>query len=495
MIRFLRFRWSWMLFFLFFAVFSFGAIRGLRAEEEREGKGQNPTKDLEDVTKRNLPSSKLKVQVKKGSDVLEKIVDEALRESPSLREIKARIESEKAKVDQAAAYPDPLISVGLMNMPFRPLKFNATPMTGLQVTATQSVPWPKKLSMARKVQRRRVRVVENDLEEARLELKSLVRNAALALAYIEAEEKITKQHRKLIENVIKIVDESYRADKALLQDLLKAKLSLSSMDDRLEVIRRQRDGVEARLNSLIGREIDAEVPKIKLASFPPIKYSTKALIDMAIESRPLLAKIRNRIDVQKLRKEEAKTGYLPDLGLSVSYRFRRNSGGDPVDGMDFWSVGIAIRIPLWSIKKTRARVKEAEANIEMEQQGLRSTMLEIARDVRTARDSIRRMEKRIEIYEKNILPQSREVLRASINAYVAGKVSFITLLDHERTLLKHEINYWRIRVSKAQHWETLQAVVGKEFSAESKDIVDSGNEAGGGNEFGRSGGRQEEEKR
>ena len=458
-------------FFLVFVVFSFGAIGELSAEEELGEKRKNPSKG---ATKRRLPSLKLEVQKEKGSDVLEKMVDEALREAPSLREIKARIRSAKSKVDQAAAYPDPLISVGLINMPFSPVKFNATPMTGLQVTATQSVPWPTKLSTARKVERRRVSVIESDLEEARLKLKSLVRNAAFALVFIEAEERITKQHRKIIGNVIRIVDVRYRADKGLLQDLMKAKLAYSSIDDRLETIRQRRDGVEARLNSLIGREIDSEVPKIELASFSPIKYSTKALIDMAIESRPLLAKRRNKIDVQNLRREEAKTGYLPDLGLSFSYRFRRNTGGDPVDGMDFWSVGIAIRIPLWSISKTRARVKEAEAGIELEQQGLRSDILEIARDIRTARDAIQRLENRIELYKKKILPQAREIMKASINAYATGKVSFLTVIDNERTLLEHEINYWKIQVSRAQQWEILQAVVGKKLNGASEDSVDKG---------------------
>jgi len=384
----------------------------------------------------------------------------ALKQNPSLRQIEARIRVAKSKIAQVKAFPDPLLAVGLINMPFSPVKFNATPMTGLQLTVTQVIPWPGKLSLAAKVARGRVKVTAQSLREARLRLDTMVRATALILAFIDAEERITKDHGKLLDGLIKVADVRYRVNKGLLQDLLKAKLARSRIVDRLQKIARRREAVEARLNALLGRKTTAKVPRIKLPPPAKLKHTISQLVARAARNRPLLAKWRKRIRVQQLRRRLAKTGYLPDFGVSFSYRFRQDTGSDPVNGMDFWSVGLAIRIPLWSISKTRARVREADAGIARERQGLRSAMLGVARNVRTARDAIRRLEARIRIYKKRILPQARQVLQASLMAYTTGKVTFLTVLDHERTLFTHETGFWRIRVSKAQQWEVLRAAVG-----------------------------------
>lgn len=397
---------------------------------------------------------------KTSTDMLMSLSRAALKRNPSLRQIEARIRVAKSKIAQVKAFPDPLLSIGLVNMPFSPVKFNATPMTGLQFTATQVIPWPTKLSLAGRVAGSRVKVFAQSLKEARLRLGAMVRATALVLAFIDAEELITKQHGKLLDGLIKVADVRYRVNTGLLQDLLKAKLARSRIVDRLQKIARRREAVEARLNALLGRRTTAKVPKIKIPTGKKLQHTITQLVVLAARNRPLLAKWRKRIRVEQLRRKLAKTGYLPDFGVSFTYRYRQDNGMDPVNGMDFWSIGLAIRIPLWSIPRTRARIREAEAGIARERQGLRSALLKVARDVRTARDAIRRLEARLRIYTKRILPQARQVLQASLMAYTTGKVSFLTVLDHERTLFTHETGFWRISVSKAQQWEVLRAAVG-----------------------------------
>ncbi len=402
----------------------------------------------------------LSSRVQKAANMLDALAKSALKLNPSLQQIEARIRVAKTKIAQVKAFPDPVLAIGLVNMPFSPARFNATPMTGLQLTATQVIPWPTKLSLAGKVARGRVKVVAQSLKEARLRLGAMVKATALILAFVDAEELITKQHGKLLDGLIKVADVRYRVNQGLLQDLLKAKLARSRVVDLLQQIARRREAVEARLNALLGRKTTAKVPRIKLPPASKLKHSITQLVDLAAQNRPLLAKWRKRIRVEQLNRRLAKTGYLPDFGVSFSYRFRDNSLTEPIKGMDFWSVGISIRIPLWSLSATRARVRQAEAGIARERQGFQAAMLKVARDVRLARDAIRRLEARIRIYKKRILPQARQVLQASIMAYTTGKVTFLTVLDHERTLFKHETGYWRLTVSKAQQFELLRAAVG-----------------------------------
>lgn len=401
--------------------------------------------------------------------ILDELAAEALAKAPSLKQMTARINAEKTRAAQARVYPDPLLSVGLMNMPFRPAKFDASPMTGLHFTLTQVIPWPSKRSLAGKVAGREVEVTEEKLREAQLQLSAMVRLTALALGFLDIEERITKRHGDVLDRVVKVAEARYQVNKSLFQDVLKAGLERSSINDRVQEIAQNRESLEARLNALVGRDVSAEVARITLPGAPELKENADELIDRAIANRPLLAQQRKRIEVERLRRKEAEKGFLPDFGVNFTYVHRRDSGMDPVDGMDFWSIGVSIRVPLWSISAVRARIRQADAGIVQGQEGFRAALLEISRDIKASHDTLRRLETRIDIYKRQLLPQSRRVLQASMNDYTTGKVNFITVLDHQRSLLKYEIDLWRMEVSRLQQWETLRAAVGGDTLQRSGD--------------------------
>jgi outer membrane protein TolC len=379
-----------------------------------------------------------------------------------VKQIEARIRVARAKAGQVTAFPDPRLSVGLQNMPIWPARFDETPMTGLQITLTQVIPWPTRLTLAGQVARKRAEVAAAALAEARLRLAAAIRIQVLELALRDAERRIEKERDDLLERLLKVVRARYRVQKAQLQDLLKARLSRSRVADRLLRIARARDLAEARLNALLGRPAHARLPPHVKAPQPPrLKATLPRLLQRAQKSRPALARWKRRMTVQSLRRKQAYTGYFPDFGVSLGYRYRQDSGMDPVEGMDFWSVGVSVRIPLWSLGKTRAAVREAEAALSRERSGYENERLQVARQVRAARDAIMRLQGRLRLYRQRIVPQARQTLEAAIASYTTGKLDFLSVLEHEQALYRHRLDLLRVRVRLAQQWAVLRAAVGE----------------------------------
>jgi len=391
---------------------------------------------------------------------LDALAREAVKLSPGLQQLAARVKVARAKVGQAKAWPDPTFGVALMNMPFWPASFNATPMTGLQLSITQPIHFPTKRSLAGRVAASRARVPAELLKEARLQLAGLVRVTALELAYLRAELRITLRHAKLLDSFIQLALARYRVNVGLLQDLLKARVARSRIPDTKERIARRREGVEAAVNALIGRSITAKVTAPKLPSPRRVSRSLQQLVTLARHQRPVLAAWGRRIQTAHLMRKLARTGYYPDFGVRFAYRYRQDSGMDPVEGMDFWSIGVTIKIPLFSIGRTRARIREAEAVILRDRHGLRATWILVQKQLRLAFDAIRRLDRRALNYRKRILPEARRTLQAAIAAYTTGKVAFLSVLDQQRALLRFETALWRIRVERAKQWERLRAAVG-----------------------------------
>lgn len=402
-------------------------------------------------------------QVSQGQkpEVLDCLVQSALGGHPTLGQIEARVQEANARARQRKAFPDPRLGVALEAMPLWPPRFDSTPMTGLQFSLSQAIPWPTRLTLAARVEERRADVARAQLEEARLQLAASIRAVGLELAYLDAERSITVQRGKVIERLVALVTTKYRVNKANLESLLKGKLARSQIEDRLLEIAQSRDGVEARLNALAGRRAGVQAPSVALPTAWPRLPSLDALLERAQRQRPLLAVQRLQVAVHRARRAHARTGYYPDFAVTLGYRYRQDSGMDPVNGMDFWSVGVSVRIPIWSVSGTRAEVREAEAAITGEEHRYQDALLNVSQEVRTARDGVLRLDARLRLLRERILPEARQALQAAIQAYTTGRADFLTLLEHERALFDLESRVWKMHTLLAVQWIRLHGAIGE----------------------------------
>ena len=117
----------------------------------------------------------------------------------------------------------------------------------------------------------------------------------------------------------------------------------------------------------------------------------------ALDERSALVRAADReVEEAKLRIRVAELEGLPDVDLGLGYRVRRSVPGDPVDGDDFISAGLTLRLPV-DRPKWRARVAERRSLLRRAEADLRGVRAALVAQTRHAhaelvRDSSRRFQ-------------------------------------------------------------------------------------------------------
>ena len=324
-------------------------------------------------------------------------------------------------------------------MPTSPFSFVASPMTGVQLMLKQRIPFPGSKRAAARLARAVARLPRFNLAALRLELAHHVSRRVVSVAFVDRAIAIAVAHVAILDRMLAVATARLKVGKATLPIVLKARVARARMFVGIEKLRLERRTFEAHLNALTARPQSTAIGPVPLPNPGRPPGPLAALIAQAGRRRPELARTTQRRRVARLRGRVARYGLYPKLSAMVGWRFRGAAGMDPVKGADFWTVGVGMTVPLFSRGRAEARVLSATlAGVRASRAGDRVRLM-IARQVRLARDGMISALRRHRLYTGRVVPRAREALRASLDAYSLGRMSFIALLDHQRTLYRQEL--------------------------------------------------------
>src|SRR3989449_9060006 len=80
-----------------------------------------------------------------GDSVLQSLVAEALDRNPTVAQRQAAVRAATLRIRPAGSLPDPMLSVGVMDLLLPNFEFNRSDFTEVDVELGQEVPWPGSL--------------------------------------------------------------------------------------------------------------------------------------------------------------------------------------------------------------------------------------------------------------------------------------------------------------------------------------------------------------
>ena len=131
------------------------------------------------------------------------------------------------------------------------------------------------------------------------------------------------------------------------------------------------------------------------------------------------------------------------------------------------SAVVGISLPIWYKSKQSRKVAESYKDIQAAKDQLSATTNEIRFTVSEKLIDIERTEKQIELLKTGIIPQATLSLDSAISSYRVNKVDFKSMLDSLTTLLRYEIQYYRLLTDYRKNIVEINAAVGK-LSVEEK---------------------------
>ncbi len=183
-------------------------------------------------------------QVQTAGLTLDQAVSEALAQDPWLTANQYQQQAALARSEGAGTLPDPKLNFGLINFPTDTFDYDQEAMTQVSVGISQLLPRGETLSLkSRKLlqQSQRMPLMR---EQRRAQVRQTVTELWLAASKAQLSIELIEENRRLFEQLGDIATSSYSSTfgAARQQDLVRAKLELTQLQDRLVQLQQQRDG-------------------------------------------------------------------------------------------------------------------------------------------------------------------------------------------------------------------------------------------------------------
>jgi outer membrane protein TolC len=380
------------------------------------------------------------------------LVEEALQNNPEILAAKKRWEVFKEKVPQTFALEDPMLGLGIINLPTN-FSFRDEDMTMKEISISQKLPFPGKRPLMREMAEKEAEAVFNEIQGKVHQVIKDVRTAYYDLSHIYRTTEVTQRNKNILENFVKIAETRYAVGEGIQQDVLKAHVEVSKMVDELIMLEQKRRALEAKLNALLNRPPETQVGIPEEVIFKKFPFTIEELQKMALEMNPTLKGMKKMIESKEKAYALAKREYYGqrDNGLEMKRR-------DLLTGM------IEVNIPIFYKSKQDRKVAEIKADIqaiEAQYQAMKNEILFMITDMGLM---IQRGERQLELYKTGIIPQTSFQINSAMSTYRVGKADFMTLLDSQMTLYKYELEYHQAMTEYGKNVASLEAATGKHFS-------------------------------
>lgn len=385
---------------------------------------------------------------------VDRLVADVLRRSPSLEAMEHAWRAAAARPRQVGSLDDPMLAAMVA-----PESLSDPGIEdGYDVVLGQKIPWPGKLSLRRDIAQRQADAAHEDYAGARNRLIDETRRVFYEYYYVYRAIEVNDTNLDLLREFQLIAESKYAAGTASKQDALQAQVARFQLERRAIELERSRRVSAAWINALLHRRPQADLPpppqKVPAPyPLPPID----PLHERAVNSRPELQAIAQRLHAARLGRDLARKEYFPDVTVMGTYNTMW------MDTEHQWMVGAALDVP---IQIGRRRAGEAEALSESLRMAadLAAGVDEVMLQVTEAYETVAEGERVIRLYEAEFLPAARQSLEAARAGYVTDRNDFLTMLAAERDLFGVELDYQQSLAQYHQQWADLARAVGADVN-------------------------------
>ena len=166
------------------------------------------------------------------SAILDSLIHQALEVSPRLKMLESKHQASESRVNQNSNLPDPILTLGLANLPTNSFSFTQEPMTGKIVGLSQAIPFPGKLGSVADIAEKDAEIVTKEISDAENEIKKNISQNYWELVFVRKSIEVAKESKSLLENIAEVVRSNYTVSNASQQNILKVELELTNITDK-----------------------------------------------------------------------------------------------------------------------------------------------------------------------------------------------------------------------------------------------------------------------
>jgi outer membrane protein TolC len=423
-------------------------------------------------------------QVPSRADTLDLavLVDQVRVENPEVAAAEKNVAAARARLEATGVPPDPRLGVGVVNALVSDPLSSEDMMTMRMVQIGQVFPFPGKLGLERDAARWGLAEAEAERDRVEREVTAAVEKAYLDLWLFDRGVEVVNRNRELLADFVAITETRYQVGTGAQQDVLKAQVEATQLGEEFLDLAERRAAAAAELNALLDRPARAPLgdpilpDRLERAAIPPpgtpVRFTAAALTGdaedpdspipdlmtlerLAAEHSPEIRASAARVARARAEAELAGKAALPDLDMALGYG-QRGGREDMVSAM------VSVPLPIFKGRKQDALEAAEAAEVESAEAAHRALLNDVSARLAATRASLVRTRERIALLRDGILPQAHAALESAVAGYPVARVDFLTLLDNQVTLFRHDLDYFRLVADFGRDLAELERIVGTE---------------------------------
>jgi outer membrane protein TolC len=395
---------------------------------------------------------------------LETAIELAQRHDPWLEGSRFRQQALEAQGIASGSYPDPMLSVGFANLPTDSFDFDQEPMTQFRVGVIQTIPRGDSLALRRRQLEQLGSRQPYRRADRRAQVAVTVSDLWLDSWRAQESIRLIRQDRALFEQLVDVVESRYSSALGATrqQDLVRAQLELTRLDDRLARLAEQLEISRSALREWLAPGLPAapvtpatpplprELPRLALtqaALLAPGRGPTAQQLHQHLLAHPALRDIDTRIAASDTGIRLTEQKYRPEWQLNASYGYREDAP-DGSDRADFFSVGVTVDLPLFTANRQDKQLQSAIAGTEAIRTERALLLRQLTAGFEAQRARLLRLEQRRELYRSRLLAEMQQQAEASLTAYTNDDGDFAEVMRARIDGLNARIETLEIEVER-----------------------------------------------
>ena len=359
--------------------------------------------------------------------------------------------------------PDPRLKFGVVNVPVKSFDLKAEPMTQMIVGVQQVFP-PSGL----RAQKREKKLLQAETQRAEYMARALhvlrkLRQSWMEVYYYNQAIAVIEDSKEVFAQLVKITQYQYRAGRGQQQDVVRAQLELSLLDDKWVQLQQHKESSIAELEKWAGASVKKHSLSLLFPELPELP--SVEIMRENIEFHPSLSSQKARLGTARKNVAIVKESYSPTWVVDVSYGLRLGDNivnNEAIPRSDFLSAMVSVDLPFFTEKRQDARLNARGHELNAASDTVDVKRRELLRTLDVAYANWFRLGQRLEFYKSTVLPQSSQYAEASRKAYQSHVSDFSELIRARLRQLDSSLQTLRIRVDRAKFHYELQYIVGEE---------------------------------
>lgn len=354
-----------------------------------------------------------------------------------------------ARVDASAAWPNSNIQLGFDYM-FSSGRMKTFDRISGSAGFSSGAPlmMPFKVSKAGEIAFQQALGARERFADAKFSLQQKVLSSWWDYALMAERIRIEQDNVALLKMISDLAADRVRAG-APQQDMVKAQMEHRLAENNLATMQSELVSMRAMINGMLARKTDAPLPAPETLPEPrPLASDDHALIATGVDKNPELARLAHETQGRRDALKLAKMAYIPDVSPTAGFT---GSAAQALGGM----VMLPTAIPVINsqIRESKVMLRSSEAMLAQARHDRAASYVATLAGLRDA-------ERQAKLFDELIIPKARQVIAASREAYAAGRIGFVELVDSQRTLLDARSTLAQARMTREKRLAELEALAG-----------------------------------